>query len=51
MTMSKQLAPACRMVTQYQSGGEKVFEIATADAKNERSFDESRRDSSVRPPR
>ena len=24
--------PACRVVTQYLSGGEKVFELATADA-------------------
>jgi hypothetical protein len=24
--------PACRVVTQYFSGGEKVFELATADA-------------------
>jgi hypothetical protein len=32
MTISKQLEPACRVVTQYQSGGEKVFELATADA-------------------
>lgn len=32
MTISKQLGPTCRVVTQYQSGGEKVFELATADA-------------------
>lgn len=32
MTKSKQPAPACRVVTQYYSGGEKVFELATADA-------------------
>lgn len=32
MTTSKQLGPTCRVVTQYQSGGEKVFELATADA-------------------
>ena len=32
MTISKQPAPACRVVTQYNSGGEKVFELATADA-------------------
>lgn len=30
MTIPKQ--PACRVVTQYYSGGEKVFELATADA-------------------
>lgn len=29
MTNSK---PVCRVVTQYHSGGEKVFELATADA-------------------
>jgi hypothetical protein len=29
MTSSK---PVCRVVTQYFSGGEKVFELATADA-------------------
>lgn len=32
MTKSKQPAPACRVVTQYHSGGEKVFELASADA-------------------
>ena len=32
MTTSKQLAPACRVVTQYNSGGERVYELATADA-------------------
>lgn len=32
MTKSNQPPPACRVVTQYHSGGEKVFELATADA-------------------
>jgi len=32
MTNSKQPAPACRVVTQYYSGGERVYELATADA-------------------
>lgn len=32
MSTSNQLGPTCRVVTQYQSGGEKVFELATADA-------------------
>jgi len=32
MTKSNSSTPACRVVTQYNSGGEKVFELATADA-------------------
>jgi hypothetical protein len=32
MSQSKQPTPACRVVSQYYSGGEKVFELATADA-------------------
>lgn len=32
MSASKQPAPACRVVTQYYSGGEKVYELATTDA-------------------
>lgn len=32
MTNSKNPAPACRVVTQYHSGGERVYELATADA-------------------
>jgi hypothetical protein len=32
MTISKQPAPTCRVVTQYSSGGEKVYELATEGA-------------------
>jgi hypothetical protein len=32
MNHSKQGAPACRVVSQYHSGGEKIYELATAGA-------------------
>lgn len=32
MTESKKPAPACRVVSQYHSGGERVYELASADA-------------------
>jgi hypothetical protein len=32
MTQSKQPAPACRVVTQYYSGGEKIYELASPNA-------------------
>jgi hypothetical protein len=32
MNKSKQPVPACRVVTQYNSGGERVYELASADA-------------------